>query len=448
MKSLEHIIRDIREGKCECEKKKDSLEHAIRKVAKKEYESSYGAKDSKPVEEGIGTLGTDKYQGTEFKSIRTATPHIKPPSGEGTHSQAPENASRLRSIAKEKQGINRVTEEELEEAKRSSTSAPSKTDMEKLNAKTQYAEPPTKTDIKVGPVGEPPAAPTKSTAVTTTTPSAPAKVTAPETALSRVGRYASEIGKVVGGKAATALSLVVDPDFGGLLPSKGETKSEFERQKEYAGKTKTVTAPEPTKTPEVEVKTTPKEVPKVVVPTTTTTPKATPVTTPETKPQVAVPPTPPSKPMVPAAVPSPKMLGISIGKGSVSGDIAYDTLHKVPHKVGPGHAKKHKTYTEGTEVRKDIENMPRKGDRKSIEYVGRKDADPKTAKEKTSRLAVIKNVLDEAKKNLEPKKVSTEDGNTKVFDYGKDVLIVNPDRQRVNLDADNGEKIAKDYDNK
>ena len=98
--------------------------------------------------------------------------------------------------------------------------------------------------------------------------------------------------------------------------------------------------------------------------------------------------------------------------------------------------------------RKQIENMPRKGDRKTIEYVGRKSADPKTSKEKTSRLATIKNVIDEAKKAMADKKIRAEDGKTKVYDYGDNVLVINPDQKRINLDVDNGDKIAKDYDNK
>ena len=53
-KSLEHLIREIKEGKCCCDKKKDSLEGAIRKVVRKE--SSYAARDSKPVEEDVGGL--------------------------------------------------------------------------------------------------------------------------------------------------------------------------------------------------------------------------------------------------------------------------------------------------------------------------------------------------------------------------------------------------------
>ena len=115
MKSLEHVIREIREDKCACEKKKDSLEHTIRKVGRKEYESSYGAKDSKPVDESDGKLpgNEDKMDeaisvsnpvptGNQFKSVRTQTPHIKPPGPSHGHSQAPENVSRQRTLAKER----------------------------------------------------------------------------------------------------------------------------------------------------------------------------------------------------------------------------------------------------------------------------------------------------------------------------------------------------------
>lgn len=80
--SLEHIIRNIAEGKfTPSDEPKVSLEHAIRNV-----------------HEAIGNLGTDKYQGSQFKNVRSVTPHIKP----DQHSQAAETASKMRSNVKEK----------------------------------------------------------------------------------------------------------------------------------------------------------------------------------------------------------------------------------------------------------------------------------------------------------------------------------------------------------
>ena len=65
------------------------------------------------MDESVGFMGTDKYQGSQFKSVRSSTPHIKPPGPEHGHSQAPENVSRQRTIAKEKSSMTiqgRVTE--------------------------------------------------------------------------------------------------------------------------------------------------------------------------------------------------------------------------------------------------------------------------------------------------------------------------------------------------
>ena len=146
--------------------------------------------------------------------------------------------------------------------------------------------------------------------------------------------------------------------------------------------------------------------------------------------------------------------------GRISSDTAYDTLHKVPAKVGLGHAKKHKMHAEetATDARKEIEFMPRSGDRKKLEYVGRlNSADPKSKKSTLGRTgSVIKKMggyadIAESKKNANIIKTvvqNARDGNTKVFDYGKDVLVINPDTQKVTLDTDNSTKIPKDYDNK
>ena len=101
---------------------------------------------------------------------------------------------------------------------------------------------------------------------------------------------------------------------------------------------------------------------------------------------------------------------------------------------------------EDTETRKKIENMPRPdaGDRKSIEYVGRKDSDPKSDKQKTSRLAIIKNVIDEAKKI----KFEAEFGKEKKYVYPNDTeVVIGPNMKRNFLDVEDS-KLPKDYDNK
>jgi hypothetical protein len=426
MKSLEHIIREIREGKAEKGNKK-SLEGAIRNVMKGEKESSFADRTTKPItddvggligsgtggepklhKEAVGVIGTDDYQGNQFKSVRTQTPHIKPPAGAGSHSQAPENVSRQRTLAKEKSSM---------------------TLHGKVSEATKYAEP--KPDIKIAPLAP---EPSKSTSLTTTTKKPVATVSK---TMPTLGRYASEIGKFVAGKAATTLGLVLDPDFGGLLPSKGETKSEFERQKEQAAKTATA---KPVKLPDIDIKAAapkPTEVkpePKVVSPV--------PQEMPKLEPKVDIPAPTKSEPKEPKKEPS-----LSAGGASIPHEIDYTASHLVRPKVGVGHAKMHKKHAmKESEERKTIENMPRKGDRKSIEYVGRSSSDPKTTREKTSRLAIIKNVIDEAKKQV-AKKTSYEDGKPKMFDYGDDVLIINPNQKRIDLDTE-GNKLPKDYDNK
>ena len=83
--SLEHIIRNIAEGKfTPSDEPKVNLSHAIRNV-----------------HEAVGNLGTDKYKGTEFMGVRTITPHISPEH----HSQAAETVSNARKIAKQKTSL-------------------------------------------------------------------------------------------------------------------------------------------------------------------------------------------------------------------------------------------------------------------------------------------------------------------------------------------------------
>jgi len=411
MKSLEHIIREIREGKNAREKKKDSLEHTIRKVANKEYESSFGAKDSKPVDEdvggligsgtggepklhaedgkkkktdeAVGSIGTDKFQGNQFKSVRTSTPHIQPPAGPDSHSQAPENVSRQRTLAKEKGSMTihgKVTE----------------------SSRTRFAEP--VADL-----------------------------------LSTLWRSAPTAGKEVSPyvkkelKARTKSKELV-PTKPAELPSKVEPKTEVPTKVD----TETQTAPKvDTKTPTQTLN----------VPKTPTDTKVQTVVDPKivtgVKTQTAVEPKVATKTPVAPEEPKTKPRAFPFGLGSGfmdRHDIDYTVSHLHRPKINIGHAKNAKKHAMKEESeRKEIENMPRKGDRKSIEYVGRKDSDPKTSKQKTSRLATIKNVIDEAKK------IKVEDGKTKAYDYGDDILVINPDQRKINLDVENGEKIPNDY---
>lgn len=77
--SLEHIIRNIAEGKfTPSDEPKVTLEHAIREV-----------------HESVGTLGTDKFQGSQFRTAKTVAPVIKP-----GHNERSETAANARNTAK------------------------------------------------------------------------------------------------------------------------------------------------------------------------------------------------------------------------------------------------------------------------------------------------------------------------------------------------------------
>jgi hypothetical protein len=467
MKSLEHIIREIREGKAAKGDKKN-LEHSIRKVVSKEYESSYGAKDSKPVEEdvggligsgtggepklhaedgkkkktdeAIGIIGSDDYKGRQFN---TSIPKIEPPDGTDRNIQTAKTASRSRIAAKERQSMTlhgKVTEEE------------------------QIAEYAVKPET-VAPI-------VKKAAPSLIRKGAGALIGGP------IG-VATMAADVLGAAATgTELGRSVGKKIGQFIYGKPETKS-FDKTKE----TKPGTAPETRpKQPEVKPfapgapielpKTAPKpeEKPKVA-PAPATTPAETPsgetkpklvvlpkidvpgeikpetATTPKTAPSDTTPKTAANTTTTDTTKEKPKFPGI--GGLSVPHNIDYTVSHLHRPNVSRGHAKSHRKHSMKEEnERKEIENMPRTGDRKSIEYVGRKDAYPKTSKQKTSRLATIKNVIDEAKRAMADKKIRAEDGKTKVYDYGDNVLVINPDQKRINLDVDNGDKIPKDYDNK
>jgi hypothetical protein len=426
MRSLEHIIRDIREGKAS-KGKKSSLEHSIRKVVSKEYESSFGAKDSKPVDEDVGGLagsgtggepklhtedgkkkktdeavvgaiGTDKFQGNEFKSIRTTTPHIKPPAGEGSHSQAPENASRQRSIAKERAGINRVSESKLD-----------------------FADPIAKNAAEL------------------------LLKVAPEAKLPAIFRP-----KGMPAKPKAGVPEVIPPKKA-EVPAKVEPKTVVEPKTEVPAKVDTKTEPKLAAPEKVDTKTEPKLVSPEKVDTKLAAPGKEDVKLADpdvkTSPKLAA-----VEPAVKAAIPGiaktagklapfiPPFIG---GMGSMPTKDAFDfRSKKVPVASHIHHAKRHMKEEVASELRKKIQNMPRKdaGDRKSIEYVGRMDSDPKSAKEKTSRLAIIKNVIDEAKKEKAMKpRVETESGmgKEKKFIYPNDTeVVIGPNPKNNFLDVE------------
>lgn len=509
MKSLEHIIRDIREGKCECEKKKESLEHTIRKVRRAEYESSFGAKDSKPVDEAADHSiyhvswgpgldhevvakhgeeavskakqhlitrtpklkdpkysdtfnkkptvhnvskersiqkedGGDKlpgnedkmdesisvvpanYQGNQFKSVRTAMPRIEPPKGNDDHPQAPKNVARQRTLAKER--------------------------MSQTVKQHMHAEEVEQIDEIV--------------------PAALAAMAAPEIAgMLGLGSLAAGTaaylsrgkGKIPGFRSSYDPEKAKQNDSYVTAAQRMKVMKPTDAQKADAAKAKMDIAPDVTSKP--------KEAPPVELPTTTGAPaaapvgktttaappatnvgaQAKPVSEPVAKPATdAAPTTKPAEVSVPktnvgtaakaaaataaATAVAPKGRGNypSISGGYLALDPTSHGAKAITHKAG---TKLHtaKKLGEDTKSREEIENMPRKGDRKSIEYVGRKDADPKSTKEKTSRLATIKNVIDEAKKL---KTAAELDKPTKVYDYNKgDYIIINPDAKKNTLDV-------------
>lgn len=429
MKSLEHLIREIQEGKTEKSEKK-TLESSIRNVMSKE--SSYAAKDSKPVDEhcgcdgekkkkvskedsdklpgsedkmdeAIGTLGTDKYQGTEFKSIRTATPHIQPPKGDETHSQAPENASRLRSIAKEKGGINRVSEGLAAKA------LPYLDDLARFVTKA----PKSGAAPKIKPVAPEPVAPKPN--IPDSTP--PTKVPP------------SEVPKPANDPAPA--------------PKPSEKPAVTPGQPSVKPSTKPQVAPAPAVEPAPATK--PQVAPAPAV-----------EPAPATKPQAAVEPaTNPKAANAPKASPEtapkqapkrgPRMPDIRLpGMPSFSNDGTpkHAIAPKAPWKVHG--TKAHRVHeSSGTDVRKKIYDMPIGGERKETSYVGRPNDDVKGASEKLSRQAQYKiKIIDESKKlagivkEAVKEKKEILDKPTKVFDYGKgDLVVINPDPKKNTLDV-------------
>ena len=445
MKSLEHLIRDIREGKCECEKKKDSLEGAIRKVRR---ESSFATKDSKPVEEdvagmagsgegktygesvkkkkqgdeediklpgnedkmdeAIGTLGTDKYQGTEFKSIRTSTPHITPPGPEHGHSQAPENASRLRSVAKEKAGINRVSEGVYDFAAKTAFNFAKPYVASTGRALVKYGEKAVEKLAGVTKAAEELPKPAEKLGL----PAPKAEPKLPATTAKVEPKLAAPAAAEVAPKTATQPKVETKPEV------KTDTKVK-------------VPAPEVKVEPKV-----PAEVKPATVPATKTAPA----------PKVA-----PATPKAPPPV--KKGVGPGIPKGLLSlGGIPAPSLDQPgkPHIQAPTKVhgtKAHRLFKEssGTDVRKKIYDMPIGGERKETSYVGRPNDDVKGTSEKLSRQSQYKiKIIDESKKlasivkNTVKEKKEILDKPTRVYDNGQgDLIVINPDAKKNSLDVKN-----------
>jgi hypothetical protein len=437
MKSLEHTIRLVHEGKCCCDEKKSSLENTIRKVHKEhkredidasmskvasfdkmstegmEYMGSgttgveklhaESGKKKKELDE-IGAVGTSKFQGPQFTTRQTVTPVIKP-----GHNEQSEKASNARNIAK-------VTKSpsihgKIAEGKESIVKDAMKIAGVELKQPTSLGQ------------------------------------------LVVVGKeQLPSLVKKVEKKIKTQLPAIVKPE------TKVVTKPEVKTDTQTVTKTDTkvpsvtpVTTTEPKQDMVTKVATALGVPAAVIAAKTAPDVKAVPVVAPKADTPVPPPPVPGETPKaVPAAVP------VSTSKSPKYPDIDYiDIEHRhrpptITHKT-----KRRRVHENTSEDRKKIENMPRSDDdRKSIEYVGRKDADPKSIRSKTARNAEIKHkIIDEARKisslikkvhkdaNKEAKEYR-EDGKTRVYPN----VIVNPNLNRVDLNTyvDSG-KVPNDY---
>lgn len=451
MKSLEKTIRLVHEGKCCCEKKK-SLEHTIRKVREGKREdidapmgkvadfdkmSTEGmeymgsgttgveklhAEDGKKKKDlkEIGVVGTSKFQGPQFTSRQTVTPVIKP--GHNEQSERASNARNIAKVTKSPSIHGRVAESRVDVLK----------GLEKI-AGLELKEPTSLGQLVVVGKEQLPALVKKAEKKVKT--NLPAEVK-PET------------------------KVVAKPE----TPTTTATATKAEVPTTTATATKTATEI-PTATPVTTTE--PKQsivtkvatalgVPAGLVATKTATPTAT-KAVPAVAPKTPVPPAPPPlaggpKPKI-AVVPIP---GISMPKPSLSKDDYMDVEHRHRPPTLTHRAKKRLVHEDAGQLRKKIENMPRPdaGDRKEIEYVGRRDADPLTIRSKTARNSEIKHkIIDEARKmsslikkvHKDAKKEAKEyheDGKTKVYPN----VIINPDLNRVDLNTyvDSG-KVPNDY---
>ncbi len=454
MKSLEHIIRLVHEGKCCCDEKKSSLENTIRKVQREHKREDMDASMSKVASfdkmatEGMeymgsgstgveklhaesgkkkkelderGAVGTSKFQGPQFTTRQTVTPVIKP-----GHNEQSERASNARNIAKVTRSPS--IHGKIAEGKESIVKDAMKIAGVELKQPTSLGQ------------------------------------------LVVVGKeQLPSLVKKLEKKVKTQLPAIVKPET--KVVAKPEVKTEVPTATQTATKTEVpVTTATATKTdakvPTVTPVTTtePKQdmvtkvatalgVPAAVIAAKTAPDvKAVPVVAP--KAGTPVPPPPPVPGETPKAVPA--AVPVPTAKATKYPDIDYiDIEHRHRPPTITHKAKHRRMHEDASEDRKKIENMPRSDDdRKSIEYVGRKDADPKSIRSKTARNAEIKHkIIDEARKisslikkvHKDAKKEAKEyreDGKTRVYPN----VIVNPNLNRVDLNTyvDSG-KVPNDY---
>lgn len=373
----------------------------------------------KKTDEAVGFIGTDDYKGNQF---RTVTPHIKPPGktehGHG-HSQAPERVAFQRTKAKEAKSL--TVHGKVSEA----------VNVKELEKGLEFL-------IK----------------------------TAPEVKLPAVLTPKGPLVKPKGKELSIPKKekeLTVPKQKTEVVPKTGETLAE----------PKTA---EP-KTSEKDVKLKPAEPkvgekidepkvaePKLVEPKLTEPKVAEPkVAEPKVaEPKIAEPKVSEPKPAEPK-VGEPGGLPFIVPPFSIPSSPekhAWEAKHAWLQKPGRGHhAMKHRMHE--SEERKSIQDMPRPnaGDRHGIQFVGRSDADPKSAREKTSRQAQYKiKVIDENRKlagivlstvkdKKQQMKTKTEDGvgqTSKVMQYPNGTrILINPEMSRTTMDI-NG-KLPNDY---
>lgn len=437
MKSLEHIIRLVHEGKCSCEKKK-SLENTIRTMKKEsrrdDIDASLGkvADFDKMATEGmeymgsgtggepklhtesgkkrkldeIGALGTNKFQATQFTNKQTVTPVIKP-----GHNEQAERAANARNIAKAARSpsLHGKIAEGVKEFVRGAE--------ELLHAKPS---------ISLGQL-----VPYGTTVKKVAKDQVPAVVTtAPKTVPSNVPSAA--------GKTEVPATL---PHIQTKTPTPTTTTTVTKTTIEPETKTATVSSP------------------KIKIPTSTATdtkpvaiPKVSTKTEPKTEVSPAKPPSgkeppPKGRRIIPIPLPS--------GRGAVTRGDFLDLLHMYRPPVITHKAKKRMANESVDQDRKKIENIPKTdANRKDVHYVGRKEDDPKSIRSKTARNAELKNkIIDEGKKIStlikdvhknanKAAKEYREDGKTRVYPN----VVINPDLNRVDLNTyiDSG-KTPNDY---
>jgi len=464
-------------------KDKEEFAKSGKKLMIHREESSFADRSTRPIDEkkkkvdeeeprlnsemNVNVSGRGKFQGNEFASIpvRGHMGHVKPDS----HSDKAETAGMARKMAKEKLGKNRVAEETqqldeilpaaiaaapyvgpalaagaagigaymakkpiedmLKSGKKGAETLSSKIDKiinpapEELQRAQKAIQPKSvaPTAVKERPIGPPmpevQAEPEKKKKeeVPTAPPTKVAEPTkAPEAPIAKPTETP---------KAAEKPAEVVSPPKTGV-GAKAETPAKVA---DIAVPAKPATIPAPTKPVEIPAAVTPK-ISTPAVPATAATPATVAATGTTVTPGQ-------SKPNINFGLPS-----------SVPHEIDYKVAHRVPIKVQTHFAKKHKMHeaVDGGVERKKIQNVPRPdaGDRHDNELVGRKDADPKTAKEKTSRQGEYRTkVIDEAKqlaaivKSIAKSKKEEKQsggGKTKVFPQ----VIINPDLKHNTMDGD------------